>query len=938
MRLASGVYKITVASGGSGYSSPPAVVVSGGGGTGATAAAQMAGTAVQAVLVGAPGSGYTSAPGVTISGGGGTGAAATASVLAYSGSNVISIFKGRGNDLYGVDGLGRGFRWDGDTEYLEPLGIQKPLSAPAIAVTTGGSSGGVRSVAIINGGAGYYAPPSVTFVGGGVTDGSTLHARARARIAGARVVGMTVDDRGGHYTSPPQIVFSGGQGSGATLSVGVSGAVSGVSLLASGSGYTTNALATGSSSSGLVTVPNHGLSGGSGIVFTSLSGGTDLTVNTQYYAVSVSSSQFAVATASTGSPLSLTADFTGQVVIPPPAVQFSTAQGLTQAIAFASLNAEGGLSGGVVAAAGTGATTTGVTAVIVGGGGTGAQLSVQMAYSVVTVTATGGTNYVAAPAIGFRPDSGGARVLAAVSAGTISSVTVLAGGQYAAPPEAVFEPLEAKAIAVVTQPMLGRYKCCIRYLDDTTVPQRGPIPSSISDFQEVEVASESSAFQWTWSNAAAEARAHRVELWRTTADQELVLYRVAILDKVNGILPNSYTDTLSDNDLLDPSRTDFGIMPIVLPSGQLNAKRFTPPPEKCAVACVFQDRAWYTADTTRESPNSLWYSEIDEPESVPVVNEIILQENANDSDAIVGVIPFGAALLVLQHRHLYKLQYVAQPIIDASIMLVAYRGVLNSRCVDVYDGVAFVVDAFGLYAFDGRAAEPLSVPVDNYWRDGVIDFSKSSVFHVRVNPLDRVVRFYYCQAGDGTYPARALCFCLSTRAWWEETYDQIHTATAPALMLGGARVLTAGAGKFMKQVPGAVDTGASSVPYDYRTGNFPLVTERSRSVGVVYTPSQNELQVRAHYNGSTQPRPNAVAAERGDGFTVSQGSTAAVLNMAGDRSQLGAAPGFARASFAGRVDDRSAGGDRHAALAIGGAKTGSDAVRIHSVVMEGVTQ
>lgn len=937
MRLASGVYKITVGASGTGYTGPPAVAIVGGGGTGATAAAQMAGTAVQAIVIGNPGKGYTSAPTVEITGGGGTGAAATASVLTYAGTRVISLFKGRGNDLYGVNGSGRGFRWDGDTEYLEPIGLAKPLSAPTIAVTTGGSSGGIRGVAIVNGGAGYFAPPAVSFVGGGVTDGSTLHAKARARISGARVVGMTIDSRGGHYTSPPQIVFSGGQGAGATLSVQASGQVSNISILNGGAGYSLQPSFAASSSSGLVTLQNHGLTNGQPVTFASVTGGTDVSPGVSYFATSASATQFAVAATSAGTSIAFSNDFTGTVLIPPPRLAFSTASGLTGANAVLSIGEGGSISGGVVLASGTGATTS-VTALVVGGGGAGATVDVRLSYTVVAVTATGGTGYLAPPAIGFRPDTGGARALASVSGGTISGLAVIAGGIYDEPPTAVVEPINATAIAVVTQAMVGKYKCCLRYLDDTPVSQRGPIPSSISDFAEVEVSGEASVFNWTWSNREAEARAHRIELWRTTADQELVLYRVAILDKVGGVLPTSHTDTLSDNDLLDASRQDFGIMPVVLPSGQLNAKRFTPPPDKCAVACVFQDRAWYTADTTRESPNSLWYSEIDEPESVPEINEIILQENANDSDAIVGVIPFGAALLVLQNRHLYRVQYVAQPIIDASIMLMAYRGLLNPRCVDVYDGVAFIADGYGVYAFDGQGQEAISIPVDNYWREGIIDFSKSDVFHLRVNPLDRVVRFYYCKSGDGAYPKRALCYCIATKAWWEETYDVAHTATTPAILAGGARILTAGDGEFMKQVPGAMDTGSTEMPYEYRTGNFPLANERSRSIGVLYTPSQNTLQVRVHYNGSTAPRQNAIAADRGDGFVVVQASTAASLNMAADRSALGHAPGFARAYFSGRVDDRSAGGDRHAAIAVGGAKTGSDSARLHSVVIEGVAQ
>ena len=936
MRIASGVYRITVSTGGTGYTSAPDVVISGGGGSGATAIAQLAGTAVQAIVVGGPGSGYTSTPTVVISGGGGSSAAATASVLSYAGTRPLSMFKGRGNDLYGVDGSGRGFRWDGETPHLEALGISRPESAPTIGVTAGTTAGGIRGMAIINGGAGYFSSPTVTFTGGGVTDGSTLHAAGRARISGARVIGMTIDSRGGHYSSPPQIVFSGGQGSGATVAVGVNGVIGGVDISNAGSGYSLTPFFS-ASTDGVFSVTNHGLTTNEGVVFASVTGATEVTAGPRYYATSVAANTFRIAATSGGTALTFASGLSGEVNIPTPKIVFSTAQGLTGAIATLTVGAGGGLAGGQVLMIGTGATTSGVTGTVVGGAGEGGQVNVRMSYTVIAATASGGTGYVAAPAIGFRPVTGNAQAIASVTSGTISSIAVLAGGAYTEPPTAVVEPTTAAAIPVFSQPLVGRYKCCFRYLDDTPTLARGPIPSSISDFADVEVNGEATALRWNWSNHKAEARAHRVELWRTTADQALVLYRVAILSKTAGALPTTYEDTLSDNDLFDATRSDFGIMPVVLPSGQLNAKRFTPPPEKCAIACVFQDRAWYAVDTTRTSPNSLWYSEIDEPESVPEVNELVLQENANDSDAIVGMIPFGSGLLVAQSRHLYRLQYVSQPIIDAGIMLMAYRGVLNARCMDVYDGVAFLADSYGVYAFDGSAQQSLSIPVDDYWREGKIDFSKADVFHLRVNPLERVVRFYYCQVGDSALPTRALCYCIATKSWWEETYHQPHTATVPVLS-PTARILTAGPGVFMKQNPGAVDSGSTQMPWEYRTGNFALATERSRSVGVVHTPSNNTLQVRVHYNGATAPRANAISSDRGDGFVVSQGSTAASYNMAADRSALGTAPGFARAYFSGRVDDRSAGGDRHSAIALAGARTSIDPVVLHAVVVEGLTQ
>lgn len=876
MQLASGVVKVSVGTGGSGYSSAPTVSLSGGGGTGAAAVAQMAGTVVQGVVITNAGTGYTSAPSVAFSGGGGSGAAGTATVLSYAGTRPITFFKGRWNDMYGVDGHGRGFRWDGDTPQLEALGISKPLTFAAPVGSTASQKNFVSAVQILDGGSGYGGVPTVTFSGGG----ATTQAAGVAILANGRVNGVTLSNRGAGYTAAPQITFAGGQGTIAAFTCNVLGSVVGLECSDSGAGYT------------------------------------------------------------------------GE-----PTITFNNTQGLTGANVLISVDTDSGLViGANILAGGTGATTTGITASLTGGGAsTQAKVAPIMEYSVNAVSvANSGTGYMSPPVITFvphptDPGGGGASATCAVNAtGQITGVTVLAGGRYRIPPTAVIADSAAKAVAVIKPTIKGIYQCAIRYLDDTPESQGGPIPSSISELREVDATAGFQSLTWNLNNHGMESRVHAIELWRTTADQSVVLYRVARIDKISGELPNTaYVDTLTDHDLLDVDRDTtsgnvkgkYGLMPIVLPSGQVNARRFDPPPENMAVACMFQDRAWYSVDTTGAKPNSLYYSEIDEPESVPEGNELVVQENAVDSDAIVALIPFGSMLLIAQSRHIYRLQYVAQPIIDASITLASYRGVINSRCWDTFGGVAFIADDYGLYAFDGSREDAISAPIDNYWRDGIIDFSKRTYFYVKASPQERVVRFFYLRSTDGTYPTRALCYSLATQTWWEETFAQAlpHAAATSigqkqSVIYGGeAGSLLKSAGKLDATTAGST----AAIPYQFRSSPLALTDEKgNRSVGVVYTPTPETLNLALHYNNSPTPRANAVAANRGDGFVVETGSTVATLNMASDRSALGTATGVARASFSGRVDDQSAGGDRHIAIAISGSQaTGS--VQLHALTVAG---
>lgn len=223
-RTTGGVVKISLSTGGGGYTSSPSVSLSGGGGAGATAYAVMAGSLVDSVIVHAAGTGYTTSPTVAFSGGGGTGAAGTATVHASS-MRYLSFFKGRYNDMYGVDGMGRGVRWNGADASVEQIGIHRPLVGPTLAAASATTSS-VIGIQIVNGGAGYNNPPLVAFAGGGGSG-----AVAAASIANGRVSSISIVNPGSGYTAAPAVSFSGGIGSGTALALASLGACPGSALL-----------------------------------------------------------------------------------------------------------------------------------------------------------------------------------------------------------------------------------------------------------------------------------------------------------------------------------------------------------------------------------------------------------------------------------------------------------------------------------------------------------------------------------------------------------------------------------------------------------------------------------------------------------------------------------------------------------------------------------
>lgn len=853
---------------------------------------------VVAVGVSAAGTGYTSAPTVAFTGGGGTGAAAVVNMAGTQVDSIVITKSGTGYTsaptvlLAGGGGAGAAATAGVATGPLRPISFFQGRSGEVYGVDGAGRGiridcGATQAIDI-----GVHQPtlaPAVT---------------ASSTVTGRHVAAIQLVRPGIGYQSTPTITISGGTPTepAKARAVMANGRVVSIVLEESGKGY--------------VSAPTVGVTGGfpSDATFgVTVSGGVGtvpiLSGGTNYISNGVTT----------------------------PSVVFSTAQGLTNAYAVPLLDELGRISAIQVLASGTGATTTGVTAKIVGGGGTGATLAVEMRYTVTGATVlTGGTKHQVAPVLTFYPDPADSAGLpgvaeATVSNGSVTGVTIIAGGDYTLPPTLRIDDTRAEALAVLEPTLRGKYFCAVRYVD----ADRNTV-SSISDIKEVEIYDGSDSLTWSVAHANVDARVTAMELWRSSANQAVLLYRVATIKKTDPEWSATYLDQIPDHKLLDAERDGYAMMPITLPNGSLNARRFGVLPHNYSVGVMFQDRAWFAADSTGASPNSLMFSEVDEPESVPPENELVLQENAGERDSIVTLVPLGGEMLIAQTGHLYSLRYVAQPVIDASFTLVAYRGVLNNRCASVMGGVAFLADSYGVYAFDGSQEKPLSAAVDNYWRDGIIDFSKSRLFHLSTDYDTKTVRFHYCKSGDAE-SVRALCYCLATEAWWEEEYPAAVTASAPAVL--GARrskIFGTAAGGFVKAT-GTSDP-AGPVSWLYRSGNLRLNNDPSRSVGLVYDPTTETtpLRLSLHYNGSTAARTNAVASDRGAGFASTAGETQAVLDMAATRSSLAPATGYAEAMFAGRLDPRSSGADRHVAIGLAGTQ-GTAPVRLHSVTIEGVS-
>lgn len=431
-------------------------------------------------------------------------------------------------------------------------------------------------------------------------------------------------------------------------------------------------------------------------------------------------------------------------------------------------------------------------------------------YSVKSVKIDApGEGYVVAPQLKFVSPSGfGAYATCGVTDGKITSIALESGGGgYKVPPVIEVQSGAAEAFAVARPHLRGKYQCYYRYIDDTPKDRGGPIPSSLSPVAEVDCGEGAASLGWS-GIPLPYPRARRVELWRTTGNQATTLYRVAT------VAGEGFTDDLTDDELRDANRPGYEAMPIVLPNGELNANRFTPPPSDKAVVVRFQDRHWYAVDTGGKQPNTVLFSEVDEPESVPDVNELVVQQNSRDADAITALIPFGATLLIMQSRHAYSLTFAKQPLVDGQVSPLAFRGAVNQRCWDIHDGTCYVMDQYGIYALSlSGSVDPLSEPIADAFREK-IDFAKSTWNFLVVDPTRKVIRaaVAYREDESAGYPTRMLCYSLDTKAWWVEKYPhRITGGTQIRLSNGDYKCVYAGQGGPYLLNEGGVDAARGAI-------------------------------------------------------------------------------------------------------------------------------
>lgn len=340
--------------------------------------------------------------------------------------------------------------------------------------------------------------------------------------------------------------------------------------------------------------------------------------------------------------------------------------------------------------------------------------------------------------------------------------------------------------------------------------------------------------------------------------------------------------------------------------------------------------------------NTLIYSEIDEAESVPYdqtevegvdvgyVNSIAIQENTGDDDEITGLMPYGYALYVLKERHIYRLQNIAN---DPSVYMLVARGCVNNRTWVYHDGLAYLMDKSGIYAFDGQSVDPISLPIQNLWIDGTINFNYDRWFFATVDPTNEVVRFHVRYSGDaGERPFRALCYHTRYKGWWLETYPwqlgggcRVDINNVERLLVGGNNE------EIWKTNEGYTD-GGTTIAYAWRGGSFPVVrsdTQQSVAFQVAFEPVSETLNAQIYRDNSNTAETADVDQKLGNGITITAGSSNLAIAMADTNS------GWVRQEIGGRGDDQTL-NKRWLSLGLSGNAPATAQAKIYGVLLEGV--
>jgi len=158
------------------------------------------------------------------------------------------------------------------------------------------------------------------------------------------------------------------------------------------------------------------------------------------------------------------------------------------------------------------------------------------------------------------------------------------------------------------------------------------------------------------------------------------------------------------------------------------------------------------------------------PDAWPAANSLAVQE---DGDELTGLMSFSSYLYILERHHIYRFTFFTDPAVDGAVFLALNRGCINQRCWVLVENYAYLLDDQGIYAFDGRAAEPISTAIQDIFRFSDsplrVNWTAQEWFHAVHYAPQETIRWFVTLSGS-YLPYHAICYNYRQKRWWIESW------------------------------------------------------------------------------------------------------------------------------------------------------------------------
>lgn len=177
-------------------------------------------------------------------------------------------------------------------------------------------------------------------------------------------------------------------------------------------------------------------------------------------------------------------------------------------------------------------------------------------------------------------------------------------------------------------------------------------------------------------------------------------------------------------------------------------------------------------------PESLGAVVENEQTGVGFANSQPIRQNG---DRITGGYASGPYLYVLEEKHVHRIMFGDDPLIDGGVFPASERGCVNKRCHAITDDRSFMLDEFGCHVFDPDGSKPISMQIQEIFRPQSrsqwrINWRARKHFHSVIHEQQDTVRWFVALSGCSR-PKHALAYNYALERWWIEQYPRQITSS-----------------------------------------------------------------------------------------------------------------------------------------------------------------